>query len=309
MSRRERGSEDEPLPHEAGASVRKLYWRLKALRDPAQQVLGSGITVSLTGAGFIGSPEVWTFPGLWWLVSAGVFLCVWLIGMMTFLRPTYAQLSREAAAAERDSQEKRDAIHRALEAVIRGIATHIYKDAVDCRISAYSVEGDEFVLLARVSANPLHERRGRPFYPLTVGTIGAAWAKNSAFDNIDAEDRAAWETSICQRSGFTREDAAKLTMLARSICAVRLDNGSDKVGVIVLESETFQQFGVAELKKMRASLLLSAATEIVAAAHTHFPRVVERKYERSGEPKAISLPEPTWKRAIQQVDPSHTMDD
>lgn len=302
MKRRALAPNTKPLPVTQNPAVDRLYWGLKALRDPAQQVLGAGTTVSLAGAGFVGAPEVWVLPGAWWLVSAGAFALTWIVGMTTFLRPTYAQVSRTAAEAVRDAQGKGAAIHRALEAVLRGIALHMFKDSVDCRISAYSVEEDEFVLLARVSSNPLHERRGRPSYPLTVGTIGAAWANITALDNIDAEDRASWEASLCQESGFTAEGAAKLTMLARSICAVRLDDGATKVGVIVMESEIFQQFGVSDLKRIRASILLSTATEIIAAAHPHFPRVAERKSERLGSGVEISLPEPTWKRALPQGD-------
>lgn len=87
-----------------------------------------------------------------------------------------------------------------------------------------------------------------------------------------------------------------LTMLARSICAIRLDHSSDKVGVIVMESETFERFTVATLKRARASLLLAAAAEIVASGHSHFPRVVEREDERHGRHPTVPTPEPRWKR-------------
>jgi hypothetical protein len=280
---------------EVSGGVERFYWLLKSLRDPAQLFFSIGLTASLTVAGFVGLPGIWTWPAAWWLVIAAAFAIVWVVGRLTFLRPTYADLARRAAQATREAEEKRSAIQRSLEAIIRRIALHVFKDAIDSRISAYSVEGDEFVLLARHSSDPTLERRGRPSYPMRQGAIGAAWSKKSSLFNSAAESRADWESEIARTEGFTVEEARALTMHARSICAVRLDNGPEKVGVIVLESETHQKFGVAELRRVRDSLLLDAAAEVVAVAHDHFPRVEARRNERDGSRESVGVPEPKWK--------------
>lgn len=275
--------------------VTRFYWTLKHLRDPATLVLNFGITATLAGAGLVGFPHVLAFPGLWWLIAAGLLLVVLIVGLCTFLRPTYGVLAKREALARGLAADQQHAIHRTLEAVLRGLGHYLYRDETDCRASAYSVEGDEFVLLARISTNAILERRGRSSYPMWKGVIGAGWATGSALENFDASDRQSWEAMMTE-SGFTPTEAQALTMPARSICAIRLDHYSDKVGVMVIESETFGRFDVSTLKRARGSLLLTAASEIVASGHTHFPSVIERRGQKRGESAHPPSPEPEWKR-------------
>ena len=190
----------------------------------------------------------------------------------------------------------RAALQFVLDELSAQLSQYICKDATHTRVSVYSVENDEFVLLCRTSSNPTLERRGRPSYPLNKGAIGQAWANVWAIVNSEETEREEWEVSLTN-AGFTPEEAAGLTMHARSILAHRLDRGTTKLGVVVFESEQFELFDAADLKKVRGSRLYQALTEVVRASHAHLPRVKQRQEELEGQAPTVVMPEPVWKSA------------
>ena len=280
--------------------ITSLYWFLLSLRDPAQIVLSAVSAGCWAVAGLIGGQEIWNGANWLWPVGGAVSAALVLFGTIFFFKPSYKDLAISKAKAEKDSEEFRAALQGAVDQLIIQLHDYICGDVVDCRVSVYSVEEDEFVLLGRYSQNPNLERRGRPSYPLDQGTIGKAWAKQFAIENDPEPDRQKWEAGLGDR-GFSASEAAALTMHSRSVYAQRLDRGSEKVGVLVFECEAQERFTLNAFRKVDKSHLAKALAEITRASHVHLPRVQERLEERQNRQPLVVVPEPAWKQSVLSV--------
>lgn len=303
-------------------SAQKFYFLLQSWRDGAQIVLTALSSLCFTVTGIIGLNDLEALVTSWawvWPILGLSFAALLILGRFFFFRPTYADLIvdrnehiseigtlREAKVSEadvwRDTLETAERHHRSdlqmvLDSLVTQLLEHICKSATDCRISAYSVEGSEFLLLSRCSKNPLLEVRGRPSYPLAEGNIGQAWAKEWAIQDHESTERAEWEESLVDGGLFAPQIASTLTMQSQSICAQRIDRGSDKIGMIVLECENPGRFTQATIKRIQSSLILKSIADILWSSHTHFPRVAERQAELTSAVPARLIPEPDWKRA------------
>lgn len=300
-------SEPVPVPGQHLSWVTRYYWRLRSLRDPAQVILSAALTVCVTVASMHSFAELATWPTLLWPVGVLFVAVIWAFGYFKWFKPTYSELeqqkeraladlvtAREAAVAEVD--EHRRALQGALDTLLAELGGYICGDSVDTRVSVYSVEDDEFVLLARHSENPNLERRGRSSYPLTQGAIGVAWGRRSFIDNSEEDDREAWKRNL-RAQGFSAEDVEGLKMYTRCIYAQRLDRGNIKAGVVVFECEAPNRFDSKTMSKVSKSRLHNALAVLVSASHGHFPRVKERESERQGIEAPALVPEPVWKRA------------
>ncbi|MGK9147731.1 hypothetical protein KXS11_08915 [Plantibacter flavus] len=281
-------------PQHISAGVVRTHWFLKSLRDSAQVILVGATSVLVTVGSMQTIAEASAWPGLLWWIGAGLAGGVLVIGRFTFLKPTYAQLSRQLASAEQDISLYRQSLQGAIDELASQLCEHVAGDErADTRVSVYSVENDEFVLQARVSRNPELEKRGRRSYPLHKGHIGRAWQSGSSLASFNSGSRAEWEAELVAESQFTAAEARLLSMFSRSILAKRLDSGREKIGLIVFESERASDFDVRSLQKLGRSRLLAALTDVVKASHSHLPRAQERRAERTGSAQRSS-PAPVW---------------
>lgn len=274
----------------------KTHWALVELRNLTNPALGAGVSALVTLWTVQTDDARWAFPSLFLILGALVLAVGWLIGYLTFLRPRYSELAHDNAVTEQDLADA----HGGLQAALDSLLMHLLKDRgvakPTCRISAYSVERDQFVLLSRSSVNPMHERRGRPTYALDTGVIGEAWAREGARQRFVVDTREEWEAELVSSGGFIPEDARALKMFSKSIIAVRVDTASgNKVGMLVLESEDKDEFAPSSVEALRKRPLTLAVTDLIAGWHEHFPRAKELHRELEGGTPKRYLSEPSWK--------------
>lgn len=282
----------EPTPGE-----RRTHWLIVEGRNLANPLLAALASFLITIWTTHGVNDLWTWPALWWLFVALVTIGFWALCYFKLLRPRYSELAQSLAGAEAEIEGAQNALQSVLEAALAQLMIDRSFANAESRISAYSVEHDRFVLLARHSVNPVLERRGRATYPLDKGVIGKAWAAGSATRTDDVETREEWEELLVENGEFTAEEAAGLTMWARSICAVRVDLGpTHKLGMIVVESEVKNAFVDGTAKTLRSRPIYSAVADIIQW-HEHFPRAKEWHEERLNGQATKRLQEPAWKSA------------
>ena len=167
------------------------------------------------------------------LVGAG------LVGGIIAAKNT-AELQRDLDTASSDLRTHASAIETVLRAIMVRVCTDLglYRD--DTRASIYALDGDEFVLLARVSKNPTLKVGGRPSYPADQGIIGLAWKHGKYSITGLAEDRAEWEREAVAEYGIPPEVAANLRMQCRSIVGIRVDGVEPELhplAIVIFESE------------------------------------------------------------------------
>lgn len=275
----------------------KFYWFLTGLREPAGALLSVGTGAFFTLWTTHDSTDLLQFPAAGWLIAAVICAVALILGLLWFFKPTYKTLAQNENAARSDLGSVRKSLQATLESLLWIQLGHMQFRDPQSRISIYAVRRDEFVLVARRSNNGEYERHGRLSRPLNQGVIGEAWRSASKIRSIDVETRDEWEAECVASDSFTPTEAMNLTMFARSICAVRLDtHAGDKIGMVVLESETANLFTQSTISKWRKSVLHPAFVEILAESHSHFPRIREREQERAGSRKVQKLlTEPDWK--------------
>lgn len=159
------------------AGEARAHWFVVELKNLANPAIGAGLSVLVTLWTVQPQAERWPLHESPFAVWAILLALAWILGYFTILRPRYSELAQSKAVAERDLADA----HRALQASLDSLLSHLLDDRSvnkpTCRVSAYSVEHDRFVLLSRRSTNPMHERRGRPTYSLDTGVIGEAWTR------------------------------------------------------------------------------------------------------------------------------------
>lgn len=277
--------------------VEKLHWFLKGARDPLTVFLSAAAVFCFTMWTSFPSAERIVTGVIWWGIGGAAAGLIYIVGLFTFLRPTYGALAKKEAYAQQALKSTRKSLQSTIDTLLQIQMKLLRLDGDSgVRISVYSVEHDEFVLIARRSKNPEHERRGRPSYPLQQGVIGDAWRSDSANYVSKATTRAEWNAE-CVEQGFTEEEAAALTMMARSTAAIRIDTfAGDKVGMLVIESEDKEQLTKATITNVRRSAAFQGLIAIISESHSQFPRVLERENEREGKPNPTPiLDEAVWK--------------
>lgn len=278
------------------AGEARTHWFIVELKNLANPAIGAIVSVLVTLWTVQPDADRWPLTENPLAICAVILAMVWIVGYFTFLRPRYSELAQSKALVQQDLADAQ----RALQAALDSLLWHLLKDRSihkpTCRISAYSVEHDRFVLLSRRSVNPVHERRGRPTYSLEAGVIGEAWAREGARQRFDVDSREEWEAELVSSGGFLLEDARALKMFSKSIIAVRVDTADgDKVGMLVLESEDKDEFAPSAVDALRKRALTSAVASLVAGWHEHFPRAKEWHHERENGKQKQYLAEPAWK--------------
>ena len=204
----------------------------------------------------------------WLLLILGV--CLILLGtILGAIRDhDYRHERDKVARLEADNLEERNAMRRVLERLAHELCVELSLWDKSTRVTIYGHIDDGttsgFLPLARCSNNPRYEQLGRTFYEDTqVGYLGVAWEDGRvqrSFRSTSGARENLWKPST-DRDGtkrkppLTREqaEALTLTMEPRSVIGIRLDanQGSDKHGVILFESMTYDKLNTRRFHSLR----------------------------------------------------------
>lgn len=276
---------------------KKTHWALVEVRNLVNPALAAIASVLVTVWVGHGVSSLLTWPALIYASIALATIAVWALCYFWLLRPRYSELAQQLETTKLELNGAQRALQDTLDTALTHLLVDLKLNTPECRVSAYSVEGEQFVLLSRQSSNPRHEKRGRATYALDKGVIGQAWARDSAFRVYSAQTRAEWDREMASTGDFTIDEARALTMFARSILAIRVDQAqTEKVGMLVFESTEPDAFDATSAGKMRRRGLHAAIADVIAW-HDHFPRAKDWKDERSGKGAVNRLEEPAWKSA------------
>ncbi|MBS5748502.1 MAG: hypothetical protein KHW47_02940, partial [Actinotignum schaalii] len=183
------------------------------------------------------------------------------------------QSDLEDALTEKDRMEElyrhqSGIVCQALDHLMARIANGLSRPGTVLRGSIYRHSGDIFFLVARWSSNPRLTQVGRRTIPDDKGILARAWETGFLARSKMPEDREEWNEVQTFNSGLTLEEAASLTLHARSIAAYRLEHQSQPVGVFVLESPSAQGVSSSTLDKL-ASLPDMATLALLISLPPH----------------------------------------
>ena len=109
--------------------------------------------------------------------------------------------------------------------------------AVRVTIYTHDPTSGEFVPLGRRCTNPRFRNFGRTRYADDQGLICQAWEKGWGFEEALPQDEKEWAELVESRHSIPRDVSDGFRLKARSLAAMRLQIGREKVGVIVIEGE------------------------------------------------------------------------
>ncbi len=199
---------------------------------------------------------------IWILVAAfGVVSAITAAVFALFVKPSYNQLRREHQELDDECTRLRNSQAAMLGYFAKRALIDIVAEdeavLTASRISIYVEQQGQFVLLGRWARNEKFRRVGRRSFPIDQGLIGLAWKSKDGVAKVRKlpADEDLWVIKQCQIYGFDEETARRLTMQSRSISAVRIDNGSKSV-VVVIESELPDPFSIFETHDLKKQPLL-----------------------------------------------------
>lgn len=227
----------------------------------------------------------------WFLITFSLGIVSTLLGLSAFfLKPSYSRLRKEnmALRSELDVRDFEINDHkRNISAVLERAARRALEDSGiekvgDARISVYVDREQEFVLVSRWSQNAELRKPGRASFPLGQGLIGKAWRESggAACKNSMSGDRDRWEKEQCDTYGFTAEQAANLTMHARTVAAVRVD-GYNASPVIVIESKNIKILTLRATRELGRHDSFVCIADMLSAPNSELPSVHEVRDEPS----------------------------
>lgn len=150
-----------------------------------------------------------------------------------------SQLEEELGRVEEARSRDRAELKSVLDGVGRDLLKECDIDADDTRISFYQHHAEEkkFALVGRASRNPTLCQRGRPSYPDDVGIIAKAWQEETATDRVWFSDPEKWASYQERAHGMDRAAARRIHMKSLSFLGVRIDDGDQPFGILVIESK------------------------------------------------------------------------
>lgn len=206
----------------------------------------------------------------------GTAFAVCLAGMIgvqwgeAAIKESYDELRDRAQRA----QELEDTIAENIREIINGIVGGFgrqLKLAPDdnSRLSLYVDNGSGSLLsVGRWATNPNHESVGRRLLPKDQGCVGQAWGEYWVFEGEFGVDNYEHHAS---HHGMPPEVIGNLSMRPQCLAALRIDDGPQKVAVLVFESMQAQRFEEGKIKRdMKA--FSGYLTGTLKALRPHLPR-------------------------------------
>lgn len=153
--------------------------------------------------------------------------------------------------AER-AQELEDTIAENIREIINGIIGGFGKQLKltpddNSRLSLYVENGSGGLLsIGRWATNPNHETVGRRELPKNEGCVGEAWGEYWAFEENFGEENYNGHPS---HQGMSPEVIERLKMRPQYLAALRIDDGAQKLAVLVFESMQADRFEEGKIKR------------------------------------------------------------
>ena len=240
----------------AGFRLIRAYWHQAAL-------LASAVALGLAGLPF-------AEKHYWYYAVAGMVLAgAGLVGQIA-QRPSYARLVEERDRHKSHATRRSELLEEALETFMTRLSTEINTNRAHIRVSLYCHRDAHFVLLARISERLRWRAKGRPAYPDSQGVIGIAWDTGKA-TQFNLPEKANDRVEELVRKGFSRDEAKNLKMPSRSLVAMRLTEGQEHVGVLVIESINPLGVGTSTLDALTGSRMVPSLCTLMYSAKDHFP--------------------------------------
>jgi hypothetical protein len=209
----------------------------------------------------------------WIWVPLGLSIALLVTGSIAglFVKPTYLQLMRAKEQLDQGLLSRQATYQDTLRTHLRDLLIELDVLTADTRISAYSHNGRAFVMITRFSNNPSLMMSGRAIYPQNQGLIAEAWQLGEACKVRLPEDPIEYASAALALYGLPREVTHNMTMRSRSLVGLRVMDGTDPIGVIILESTKRQRIGHTILKSMKTSSAWEAATRDMSASRSNLP--------------------------------------
>ena len=245
------------------------------------EALNTLSTLLLSALGFIDGNTRWL------LLAMGVCFLAAGLYLARKRECDYRHERDKVAQLEADNLEERNAMRRVLERLAHELCIELSLWDESTRVTIYGHIDDGttsgFLPLARCSNNPRYEQLGRAFYEDTqVGYLGGAWEDGRvqrSFRSTSGARENLWKPGT-DRDGtkrkppLTREQAEALilTMEPRSVIGIRLDanQGSDKHGVILFESMTYDKLDTRRLNELTDAPQVRSLKIVMNAVSTLF---------------------------------------
>lgn len=205
--------------------------------DVGPSVLLGGGTLVMGAASL--TPRNWSI-----FLAVAAFAVVIIGGVWSHKRrPRLSRLERQIVQLQEARNDIIVALGRALREMMQEASIASSPDApardgnkiratLACHISAE----EAFVPLARHSDNPALAKFNRASYPDNQGLIGQGWQEGVASLRDLPEDRQQWNLHLAEEYGYSKSEAAGLSMHSRSLLALRIDWSTEHAGILVIES-------------------------------------------------------------------------
>lgn len=223
--------------------------------------------------GLAGLPFAQGNYGLWALAG----ICLGLAGLSGQIvqRPTYTQLVEQRDRFREHAGRRSELLEEALATLMGRLSIELGVNRAHSRMSLYCHRDASFILLARTSDRQQWRAKGRPSYPDNQGVIGIAWDTGRA-TQFGLPEKASERVTELVKGGFAREEAKALKMPSRSLVGIRLTEGQEHVGVLVIESTMPRGVGTATLDLLEQSHMLPSLCTLMYSAKDHFPNTAPK---------------------------------
>lgn len=187
-------------------------------------------------------------------------------------RASYKKLQERADRA----QELEDTIALNISEIITGIIGGFGRQLKlqpddNSRLSLYVDNGSSGLLsIGRWGTNPNYESVGRKVLPKDLGCVGLAWAESWVFEGDFGTENYDQHPS---HHGMAPDVIAELKMKPRYLAALRIDDSSRKLAVLVFESMQADRF---EERKIKREMIAFSEplTDTLNVLTPHLPRPI-----------------------------------
>lgn len=182
---------------------------------------------------------------------AFVFCLAGMIGVQwgeAAIEENYDELRDRAKRAQELEDTIAENIREIVNGIIGGFGRQLKLAPNDnSRLSLYVDNGSGSLLsIGRWATNPNHENVGRRLLPKDEGCVGQAWGEYWVFEGKFGTEN---YTQHPSHHGMPADVIETLSMRPQCMAALRIDDGPQKLAVIVFESMQQERFDEGEIKR------------------------------------------------------------
>jgi hypothetical protein len=231
-----------------------------------------GLVASATVISLASLPFAATF--YLYMAVPGAILGIVSVSGQVLQKPSYVALIKQRDQSDGHARHRSMLLEKSLGVFLHRLAREIEATQSSVRLSVYCHKDASFVMLARVSANPKFEVKGRALYPDDQGVIASAWQNGRAYLSSLPQKKEE-RVEVLVEAGFPEDVANSLTMPSRSLVGVRLSENDEHVGVLIVESTAARGVGSSTLDRLESSKILAGVATMMYSSKDHFPTMLE----------------------------------